>query len=94
VKPQVYHARFRAGIFKGVRTSKIGGNQVIRTPASADIDLGCGSTYQVTIGIERVQKTPFVAQRIWLNSRQCIFIYVKRRLYCTIVTPKSYSAPR
>ena len=36
--------------------SKIGGDQIVRTPASANIDLGSGGTYQITVGIKRVQK--------------------------------------
>jgi hypothetical protein len=38
--------------------SKISGNQIIRTSAFARIELGCGGTYQITVGIERIQKKP------------------------------------
>jgi hypothetical protein len=56
---------------------KISGNQIVRTPASANIDLGSGGTYQITIGIERVQKPRRIEAGVWLNSPQCIFVYEK-----------------
>jgi hypothetical protein len=37
--------------------SKISGDQIVRTPAAANVDLGSGGAYPITIGIERVQKT-------------------------------------
>ncbi|SRR6266480_7976046 len=52
----------RAGIF-----SKISGNQIIRTPASANVDLGSGGAYQISVGIERAQKTRVIGAGIWLN---------------------------
>src|ERR1700692_140473 len=57
--------------------SKISFNQIIRTSASANIYLGCGGTYQITVGIECVQKARFVGTGIRLNSPQCIFVYEK-----------------
>jgi hypothetical protein len=57
--------------------SKISGNQIIGTSTSANVDLGLGGAYQITVGIERVQKTRLVEAGIRLNSRQCIFIYEK-----------------
>ena len=57
--------------------SKIGGDQVVRTPASANVDPGSGGTYQITVGIERVQKTRLIAAGIWLNSLQRVFVYEK-----------------
>jgi hypothetical protein len=57
--------------------SKICGNQFIRAPASANIDAGCGGTYQITVAIERTQKAQFIGLRIWLNSPQGIFAYEK-----------------
>jgi hypothetical protein len=44
------------------------GDQIIGTSASANIDPGRGGTYQVTVGIERVQKTRLVEAGIRLNS--------------------------
>jgi hypothetical protein len=61
----------------GVFVSKIGGDQVVRTSASANVNPGSGGTYQITVGIERVQKTRLVGARIWLNSPQCFFVYEK-----------------
>jgi hypothetical protein len=55
--------------------SKIGGNKVIRTPASANIDPRRGGTYQITIEIKSIQKAQLIAARIWLNSPQCVFAY-------------------
>ena len=57
--------------------SKIRGNQIVRSPASADIDLGCGGTDQVTVGIERVQQARFTGAGIRLNPPQCAFVYEK-----------------
>jgi hypothetical protein len=37
--------------------SETGGDQIIRASASANIDPGRGGTYQITIAIERVQKS-------------------------------------
>jgi hypothetical protein len=74
--------------------SKISRNQVIRTSASANIGSGRGGTYQITIGIERVQKTGRIGASIWLYSRQCFFVYEKRCLYSAIVSPKSHRMPR
>ena len=57
--------------------SKISGNQIIRTPASANIDFGSGGTYQIAVGIERVQKTKLIWAGTRLNHRQCVFVYKK-----------------
>ena len=57
--------------------SKIRGDQIIRPPASANVDLGSGGTYQITVGIERVQKTRLIRASIWLNSLQRVFVYEK-----------------
>jgi hypothetical protein len=56
---------------------KFCGNQIIRTSASADIELGCGGTYQITVGTECVQKARLIGAGIWLNSPQSIFVYKK-----------------
>jgi hypothetical protein len=61
----------------GFIRSKIRGDQIIRTSASANIDPGGGGTYQITIGVERFQKAGLVRAGIRLNSRQCIFVYEK-----------------
>jgi hypothetical protein len=54
--------------------SKISGDQIVRTPAAADIDLRSRGAYHITIAIERVQKARLVAAGIWLNSPQCVFL--------------------
>jgi hypothetical protein len=55
--------------------SKIGGNQIIRAPASANIEFGCSGTYQITVGIKHFQKARLIGAGVWLNSPQCIFAY-------------------
>jgi hypothetical protein len=47
--------------------SKTSGDQIIGASASTNIDPGCGGTYQITVGIERAQKTRLVEAGIWLN---------------------------
>jgi hypothetical protein len=58
----------------GFFVSKISGDQVVRTPASADVDPGSGGTYQIAVGIERVQKTRLIGASIRLDSPQCVFV--------------------
>ena len=74
--------------------SKISGDQIVRASAAADVHLGSGGTYQVTIGIERVQKTRLIVTSDWLNSLERIFVYEKRCLNGAVVSPKSHGAPR
>jgi hypothetical protein len=59
----------------GLFVSKISGDQVVRTSASANVNPGSGGTYQITVGIERVEKTRLVGVRIRLNSLQRVFVY-------------------
>jgi hypothetical protein len=54
---------------------KIGGNQIIRAPASANIEFGCSGTNQITVGIKHFQKARLIGAGVWLNSPQCIFAY-------------------
>jgi hypothetical protein len=86
-------ASFIAGI-ETQRLSKISGDQIVRTSASTNIDPGRGGTYQIAVGIERLQKTRLVEAGIWLNSLQCILVDEKRCFYSAIVSPKSYGTPR
>ena len=74
--------------------SKIAGDQVVGTPAPANVEPGSGGTYQVTVGIESVEKTRFIGTSIWLNAPQCVFVYKKRRFHRAIVSPKPHSMPR
>jgi hypothetical protein len=55
--------------------SKIGGNQIIGTSASANIEPRRGGTYQITVGIERFQIARLIGPNIRLNSPQCTFFY-------------------
>jgi hypothetical protein len=41
---------------KAGNVSEIGGKQIVRTSASANIKSGCCGTYQITVRIERVQQ--------------------------------------
>jgi hypothetical protein len=54
--------------------SEIGGNQIVRTPASADIDPGRGSAYQITVRIEYFQKARLIGAGIRFNPPQCSFV--------------------
>ena len=54
---------------------KVGGNQIIGTSGSANIDLRCSGTYQIPVGIERIQKSRFIGADIWLYFSQCAFVY-------------------
>jgi hypothetical protein len=72
---------------------EIRGNQIIRTSAPADIDSGGSGTYQITIAIERVQKSRRIRVAIRLDSPQCFFIYEKRGLHGAVVPPKPRGAP-
>ena len=74
--------------------SKIGGNQIVRTSAAANIDPGRGGTDQITVAIERVQKARLVGPRIRLNSRQRFFVDEKRCLDGAVVPPEPDRAPR
>jgi hypothetical protein len=57
--------------------SKISGNQIVRTSAAANIDLGGCGTDQITVAIERVQEPRLIGAGIGLNSPQRIFLYEK-----------------
>jgi hypothetical protein len=74
--------------------SKISGDQIIRSPAAANVNPGSSGTYQITIGIERVQKTRLIRTGIRLDPPQRAFVYEKRCLYRAIVSPKSHGMPR
>jgi len=78
----------------GFFVSKISGDQIVRAPASANVDLGSGGAYPITVGIERVQKARLIRTGIWLNAPQRAFVYEKRCLYRAIVSPKSHGMPR
>jgi hypothetical protein len=54
--------------------SKISGNQIVRTSAAANIDLGGCGTDQITVAIERIQKARLIGTGIRLNSPQRIFL--------------------
>ena len=78
----------------GFFVSKISSDKIVGTPASANADPGSGGTYQVTVGIERVEKTRLIGASNWLNAPQCIFFYEERCLHSAVVSPKSYGMPR
>jgi hypothetical protein len=77
-----------------VFASEIMGDQVVRTPASANINLGGSSAYPVTVGIERVQKTGLVGASIWLDVPQRGLVYEEGRLHRAVMSPKPYGMPR
>lgn len=75
-------------------SSKISGDQIVRPPASANVDPGSGGAYPITVGIERFQKTRLIRTGIRLNAPQRAFVYEERCLYRAIVSPKSHGMPR
>lgn len=72
---------------------KMSGNQIIRTSASAEIDLRRSGTDQITVGIERIQEARLIRAGIRLDSSQCFFVYEKRCFDGAIVSPKTHCAP-
>ena len=77
-----------------VFASEIMGDQVVRTPASANINLGGSSAYQVTVGIERVQKTGLVGASIWLDVPQRGLVYEEGRFHRAVIAPEPHGMPR
>jgi hypothetical protein len=60
---------------------KLAETRIIRTSAAANMDFGHRGTYQITVGIECVQKrSQLIGAGIWLNSFQCVFFYEEWRL--------------
>jgi hypothetical protein len=62
-------------LYQQVFVSKISGDQIIRTPAAADVHASSGGAYQITVGVERVQETRFIEASIRLKSPQRAFVY-------------------
>ena len=60
-----------------ITVSEIRCNQIIRAPASADIESGRGGADQIAVAIERVQKSRFVGANIRLNTLQCISLDIE-----------------
>ena len=54
---------------------EMSGNQIVRTSASADVDLRRGGAYQITVAIERTQKARLIGAGVRLNSSQRVFAY-------------------
>lgn len=84
----------RSGANHRVFVSEIMGDQVIRTPASANINLGGRSAYQVTVGIERVQETGLVGAGIWLDVPQRGLVDEEGCLHRAVMSPKPHGMPR
>ena len=57
-----------------VFVSKICSDQIVRSPASTDVNLGSRRAYHIAVAIERVQETGLVGAGIWLNSPQCALV--------------------
>jgi hypothetical protein len=73
VPPRLHSSELR--LYQQVFVSKISGDQIIRTPAAADVHASSGGAYQITVGVERVQETRFVGASIRLKSPQRAFVY-------------------
>ncbi len=74
--------------------SEIGCNQIIRPPASANIELCRSSTDQITVRIEHAEAARLIGAGIWFNSLQRGFVNVERGLDGAVMPPKSYGTPR
>ena len=83
----------RSGANHRVFVSEITGDQVVRTPASANINLGGSSAYPVTVGIERVQETGLVGAGIWLDVPQRGLVDEEGCLHRAIISPKPHGMP-
>jgi len=57
-----------------VFVSKICSDQIVRSPASTDVNLRSRRAYHIAVAIERVQETGLVGAGIWLNSPQCALV--------------------
>jgi len=73
--------------------SKICGDQIVRAPASTDVNLRSSRAYHITIAIERVQETGLVGTGIWLNSPQYAFVYEECRFQRAVVPPEPHGSP-
>ena len=76
-----------------VFVSKICGDQIVRSPASTDVNLRSRRAYHITVAIERVQEAGLVEAGIWLNSPQCALLYEECRFQRTVVPPKPHGSP-
>ena len=83
----------RPGANHRIFVSEIMGDQVVRTPASANINLGGSSAYPVTVGIERVQETGLVGADIWLDVPERGLVFEEGCLHCAIISPKPHGMP-
>jgi hypothetical protein len=66
------HGKVPLGAFR-----KISGDQIVGAPAAANVQLGGGGTYHITIGIKRAQEARFIEVSIRLKSSQRVFLYKK-----------------
>jgi len=60
-----------------VVVSEIGGNEIIRASAPANIEPGSCGTDQITVSIERAQESRFIGADVGLNAPQCIGLDVE-----------------
>ena len=82
---QIKSARFK--------NSKICGDQVVRAPASTDINPRSRRADHITVAIERVEETGLVGAGIRLDSPQCALVYEERRFQRTVVSPEPHGSP-
>ena len=73
---------------------KISGDQVIRSLATAPINLRCDRINQFPVRIERAEKSNLVEPHVRFNSLQRIGIDEKRCLHRAVVPPKPHGTPR
>jgi hypothetical protein len=73
--------------------SKIRSDQVVRSPASTDVNLRSRRAYHITVAIERVQEAGLVGAGIRLNSPQSALVYEERGFQRAVVPPEPHGSP-
>jgi hypothetical protein len=73
--------------------SKICSDQIVRSPASTDVNLRSRRAYHITVAIERVQEAGLVGAGIRLNSPQSALVYEERGFQRAVVPPEPHGSP-
>jgi hypothetical protein len=80
--------------YLGRRSLKVSRDEIVRSSASANINLGGGRTYFIAVRIKGAEKTQLIEADIELNLRQRVLIYKKRGFNRAIMPPESHGTPR
>lgn len=73
--------------------SKICRDQIVRTPASTEVDLRSRSAYRITVAIESIQEAGLVEARVRLDSPQRALVDEERRFQRAVVPPEPHGSP-